>query len=220
METMWHYVKDGTEKHGPVAEGELRSLAERGEVLPTDLVWSDGMTDWMPYASAPGLGGSTGSPAPAAAAAHPLAGAGMRPGVAGAHEVPPGLAGWLQFVGVMTLIGAVLTFLGAIASILGAFANPVPALYIGIGIFYVVAGALMWMAGKACTRGRRDLFTMHAVDEPTASFLGNMKRFFTIVGIYYLVSLAVMVLVILLLIAMLAGAISGPGLGGMGGSPF
>jgi hypothetical protein len=145
----------------------------------------------------------------------------MRPGVAGAHEVPAGLAGWLQFVGVMTLIGAVLTFLGGIGMILGAFTTPVPVMYIGIGILYFVFGAFMWMAGKACTRGRRDLFTMHAVDAPTAAFLGNMKRFFTIVGIYYLVSLAAIVLVVLLLIAMLAGAISGPaGLSGMGGPPF
>lgn len=217
MEKMWHYVKDGTEKFGPISESELRALAAGGGVLPTDLVWTEGMTDWVPYASAPGLSGGgvhAAAASPTATAAHPLGGHGMRGGMQ--HSVPPGLGGWLQFVGVMTLIGAVLTFLGGIATILTSFAGPMPVVTVLIGLFYFVIGAVMWMAGKACTRGRNDLFAMNTVDEPTASFLGNMKRFFTIVGVYYLISLIMVVLAVLMLIAMLAGAISGPPFGGGG----
>lgn len=45
----WYYSKNGTQL-GPVGEGELRSKIASGEVSPTDLVWKEGMTDWLPSA--------------------------------------------------------------------------------------------------------------------------------------------------------------------------
>ena len=50
----WYYSKNGTQL-GPVEENELRSKIASGEVSPADLVWRDGMTDWLPSARVPEL---------------------------------------------------------------------------------------------------------------------------------------------------------------------
>ncbi len=43
----WYYSKAGAQ-HGPIPEAELRAKLAAGEVAATDLVWKDGMTDWIP----------------------------------------------------------------------------------------------------------------------------------------------------------------------------
>ena len=47
----WFYEKDGEQK-GPVSESTLRGLLADGTIRPTNLVWREGMADWLPYASA------------------------------------------------------------------------------------------------------------------------------------------------------------------------
>ncbi|RYD40520.1 MAG: DUF4339 domain-containing protein, partial [Verrucomicrobiaceae bacterium] len=43
----WYYSKNGTQL-GPVEEGELRGKIASGEISSSDLVWREGMTDWLP----------------------------------------------------------------------------------------------------------------------------------------------------------------------------
>jgi len=43
----WYYSKNGTQL-GPVPQGELVSKLASGEVSSSDLVWKDGMADWIP----------------------------------------------------------------------------------------------------------------------------------------------------------------------------
>ncbi|RYD18614.1 MAG: DUF4339 domain-containing protein [Verrucomicrobiaceae bacterium] len=43
----WYYSKNGTQL-GPVEEAELRSKITSGEITSADLVWREGMTDWLP----------------------------------------------------------------------------------------------------------------------------------------------------------------------------
>lgn len=45
----WFYSKNGTQL-GPVEESELRAKLASGEVAKVDLVWREGMTDWLPAA--------------------------------------------------------------------------------------------------------------------------------------------------------------------------
>jgi len=45
----WYYSKNGIQL-GPVEENELRAKLASGEVSSTDLVWREGMTDWLPAA--------------------------------------------------------------------------------------------------------------------------------------------------------------------------
>ena len=53
-EAKWHYTKQG-EELGPVSSSQLKGLAASGELLPTDLVWKEGLSDWMPARKLRGL---------------------------------------------------------------------------------------------------------------------------------------------------------------------
>lgn len=46
MNADWFYSKDET-RLGPVTEDELKRLATDGQLKPSDLVWRDGMPDWV-----------------------------------------------------------------------------------------------------------------------------------------------------------------------------
>jgi uncharacterized RDD family membrane protein YckC len=50
----WYYGKDD-QRHGPVSKKQLTTLLRSGKVLPTDLVWREGLDDWQPAASVDGL---------------------------------------------------------------------------------------------------------------------------------------------------------------------
>lgn len=50
----WHYSRNGKQL-GPVTDAQLKALARSGELLPTDLVWQDGMAEWKPAKSIKGL---------------------------------------------------------------------------------------------------------------------------------------------------------------------
>lgn len=45
----WYYSKNGKQL-GPVSQSDLISKISSGEVTPSDLVWRDGMADWLPSA--------------------------------------------------------------------------------------------------------------------------------------------------------------------------
>jgi uncharacterized RDD family membrane protein YckC len=50
----WYYLRDG-QQIGPVGSKELKSLADRGRLQPTDLIWRDGLPNWVPAARVKGL---------------------------------------------------------------------------------------------------------------------------------------------------------------------
>jgi len=50
----WH-CSIGGQQYGPVSEEDLRSWAVTGRIKPTDYVWSEGMTDWVPASTVEGL---------------------------------------------------------------------------------------------------------------------------------------------------------------------
>lgn len=52
----WYYSNSGIQS-GPVSIEELRAKVASGEVLGADLVWRDGMPDWMPASAVPELAG-------------------------------------------------------------------------------------------------------------------------------------------------------------------
>jgi hypothetical protein len=51
---IWYYAKD-EQQHGPVTPAQLKSLSNSGKLLPTDLVWKEGMGDWAPASDVKGL---------------------------------------------------------------------------------------------------------------------------------------------------------------------
>ena len=50
----WYYTSAGVQL-GPVPDETLRSLAVSGRLLPSDMVWKEGMPAWQPAGSVPGL---------------------------------------------------------------------------------------------------------------------------------------------------------------------
>jgi hypothetical protein len=54
MGKQWYYYSSG-ERQGPVSDSELKALADRGELQPDDLVWTEGLGDWQPAKVVKGL---------------------------------------------------------------------------------------------------------------------------------------------------------------------
>ena len=50
----WYYSK-GAVQLGPVSEVELRAKIASGEITTSDMVWKDGMADWVPLSRVPEL---------------------------------------------------------------------------------------------------------------------------------------------------------------------
>jgi hypothetical protein len=51
MADEWFYTRDGTTRSGPVSTTEIQSMAKAGQLLPTDMVWKEGMPNWAPASS-------------------------------------------------------------------------------------------------------------------------------------------------------------------------
>ena len=77
----WHCTVGG-QQYGPVSEEELRSWVATGRIQPTDYVWSEGMTDWVPASTVEGF--FPAGFAAAGAVAAPPVGGGLRPHRGGA----------------------------------------------------------------------------------------------------------------------------------------
>ena len=68
MSQEWYYSVDGG-RQGPVSPAELKKLAEAGKISESDLVWKDGMADWVAAKSIKGLfGGGSATPSGGTAA--------------------------------------------------------------------------------------------------------------------------------------------------------
>ncbi|MDB4408193.1 DUF4339 domain-containing protein [Akkermansiaceae bacterium] len=53
----WHYISKG-KQIGPASSEELINKKNSGEIAPTDLVWTDGMAEWLPFMEVADLGRS------------------------------------------------------------------------------------------------------------------------------------------------------------------
>ena len=91
MSQEWYYSVDG-DRQGPVSGAELKKLAEAGTLKATDLVWKDGMPDWVAAKSIKGLFGGAGAAAPAASKSGEQAAAKSRPAAAADGDDRPARA--------------------------------------------------------------------------------------------------------------------------------
>lgn len=90
MSNEYFYAR-GEEQFGPVPAAQLKALATSGELGPTDLVWKEGMPDWVEARRIKGL-------CPPATAA-PLNAAPTRPAATGAASATPAEANPFDFGG-------------------------------------------------------------------------------------------------------------------------
>lgn len=61
MAAEWYYAK-GKQKHGPLSEAQLQELTASGELLPSDMVWKQGMKAWVKAGSLTGFFPDDGPP--------------------------------------------------------------------------------------------------------------------------------------------------------------
>ncbi len=69
---VWYYHQLG-KNHGPVDINHLQHLATSGQILPEDMVWKEGLPDWIAAGRVPGLF-SASAAAPPVPGASPLTG--------------------------------------------------------------------------------------------------------------------------------------------------
>ena len=65
MSQQWFYSKNG-QQQGPVSPEQLKQLAAAGKLQPTDLVWKEGMSQWVAASSIKGLFTAPSIPTPPA----------------------------------------------------------------------------------------------------------------------------------------------------------
>lgn len=63
MADEWHYSVKGM-KAGPVSSAEIKRLAESGELAATDLIWKEGLPNWVAASNVKGLFPKTSTPPP------------------------------------------------------------------------------------------------------------------------------------------------------------
>jgi hypothetical protein len=60
----WFVNRGGQQRQGPISASELQSLAKSGKLDPDDLVWKEGMAQWLPARKVKGLFATTPPPLP------------------------------------------------------------------------------------------------------------------------------------------------------------
>jgi uncharacterized RDD family membrane protein YckC/Tfp pilus assembly major pilin PilA len=137
-----YWVARQGEKHGPYPEEQVRKNYASGRVLPTDLVWTDGMADWK--AASQVLGAPAPRPAPPR---DPAAATPYRPPAAIVRdEGDAELGGNVTYAGFWVRFGAV---------ILDTILLYIFAIVIGgvIGFLFALLGGARWVGAGAMIAG-------------------------------------------------------------------
>lgn len=191
MDTMWYYALRGQERQGPVTEADLRGLIAAGTVGPGDLVWCEGMPSWQAVRDVPALAPSAASiPAPQPVptpVATPRPVAGSSRAAASSAAIPPGLLGWTSFVGVMNILGGVLSCLSCFGIL--------------YGIFMIIAGTAL-MGAKSALQG------VQTIDPAMQPFLAKLKTAMQMMGIFYILTIVVTIIMVIVYAGMIFGALS------------
>ena len=87
----WFYTREG-QQAGPVPAEQLRQMVASGQVGPQDLVWQEGMANWVPSSSVPEFRGVGGGGAVGAGVGQPQPQAYGAPGHAPSPYAPMPMA--------------------------------------------------------------------------------------------------------------------------------
>ena len=208
MAEQWFYAAGGGQA-GPVDTAELRRLAADGALRPADLVWREGMAEWVKAATVDGLfaaGASTpaenqGAGADQVAPAQILAyqGGGVPVGVSAyTMEMLRQTRPWVLFFSVLGfLLTGLVLFAGVAAMVMGATSgnSGVP---VGIGLVYIVLSTIylfpslyLWRYGSRIA----GLVAGGRVEDLERA-LEAQKSFWRLTGIIMIVGIALYLLVI------------------------
>ena len=174
MSGQWFYATDAGQA-GPVDAPELHRLAAEGALRPTNLVWREGLPEWIAASTVPGLfpsgetaaaamGGPAPTPAQAPAFAQlagvlPYQGGGVPVGVsATTMDVLRRTRPWVLFLSILGFIGTGLMLIAAIvitaattiASSRSGIGPPawIGLVYVVMALFCFVPAVLLWRYGS------------------------------------------------------------------------
>lgn len=193
MERLWYYAA-ANDRRGPHPEAEMKDLLARGEITAATLVWSEGMADWVPASATQLVPRLEVDPAAPAAASSPVvapspvaAAGGYTPRAfgpaAGSGTAPDGLRGWMQFCGIMSIIGGAVQCLSCIGALVG-----IP----------------MIIAGTAFTGAASRLDALSGLDTKTLDVLTRLRSGFKTMGIGIILSMVMMIIVFIFYFALFA----------------
>jgi hypothetical protein len=209
----WWYRRNGAEA-GPVDPATLQQMLAAGNLGLDDIVWTEGMVQWLPARQVPGLTPVAGGAPAQAAGGGPIAGA-----TGGKDELPATLCSaarssypWVEFVAVVSFICAGISIVaGIFALIHGANVHLAPV--VAWGLFALIWGVDVAAGGFILsTYGRRVAslkFSAHPVVLETA--LNSLRTLWIYLSINLIVILAIVVFTLVWFIAV-TGTISFPGL--------
>ena len=151
----WYFVNSKTrDKSGPHEEAFVRAKFIAGEIAPETLVWHDGLANWIPAGQA-------------------FAALQAPSGAEGQVPLPDGLRGWMTFIAIVTILGALL---------------PAVMLY----------GIPMLLAGLALLGAKTALDRTPFVSPDLIPFFTKLRSFFCCWGWMYIIGLFVFVIFLLI----------------------
>lgn len=65
MNSVWFVRRGSQDKKGPFSAEQMKTAATQGKLLPSDLLWKEGLADWVPASKVKGLFAATTSASPA-----------------------------------------------------------------------------------------------------------------------------------------------------------
>ncbi len=203
---MEYQIQRGDQKFGPYSLAELQQYVQDGRVLLTDLAQSEGMADWVPVSQ---ILGNIPIPAPAQVLAPPPQNLIPLPpnlhwGIVLAIMIVGRLVGvvLILFMWVWSLILAnwarrlvnnniamVLVAMypaGFVAGIfaIGAGAAATNEAFTGLGIAFIIAGAIAYVVGIFKIRGAMEEY-YNSTENIALSLSGVMTFFFSIIYLQY-----------------------------------
>lgn len=174
MSSAYYYLRSGV-RTGPVSWEQLKAVAQSGNLLPTDLVWHEGMAEWRPARE---LAGLFETPMPTATLAPPLP-APTPPAPVSARQAS-NIRTWL----VMAAAVAVLGLLGVcVIALLWTFSDRLFAPHVFADVYRIAPGDYELKREPVEEKGTRvtEKFTLI----PKARILAKTKEILTIGFIWH-----------------------------------
>lgn len=185
----WHYTIGGAEL-GPVDFATLQGLVSQGRLGASDVVWTDGMADWLPPSRVPALAGAGSGGADSGQSAAP-AGVGGTGGVtAQMLRASSGMRPWMMFVAVViflasafvAFLGVTSLFQGGISTAFGLVWLVFSGLSVALGVFLVICFNRLGLAVH--TKQVRDF----------EEALASQRRFWFFFGVVLIVGMIIMLM--------------------------
>lgn len=165
MQRQWYYAVRG-EQRGPVSEENLIELIRLKSLSASDLVWTEGMSDWAEAGSRPELASAFQG-----LLANAAVGQSVPPGTGNTAAVPQ-FGFWLSFIGIVNILsGALLT---------------VTCVGIPVAILQIIAGISLLSAKPLLASAR-------SAPPEIAAALAKFRTFFAMSGVILLVQIATIV---------------------------